>query len=77
MDYSDSEFPSNRISLAPMFRMHSTYDIAPDWSIETFGTDIVNEIFQSASFRSSYQSGQFSGRLLTGNLSFGVSRVIR
>ena len=72
MNYSDSEFPSNRISVAPMFRMHSTYDIAPDLSIE------LSARISSMKYASlPDQNGQFNGRLLTGNLSFGVTRVIR
>lgn len=72
VNYSDSEFPSNRISVAPMFRMHSTYDIAPDLSIE------LSARISSMKYASlPDQNGQFNGRLLTGNLSFGVTRVIR
>ena len=72
VNYSDSEFPSNRISVAPMLRMHSTYDIAPDLSIE------LSARISSMKYASlPDQNGQFNGRLLTGNLSFGVTRVIR
>ena len=72
VNYSDSEFPSNRISVAPMFRMHSTYDIAPDLSIE------LSARISSMKYASlPDQNCQFNGRLLTGNLSFGVTRVIR
>lgn len=72
VNYSDSEFPSNRISVAPMFRMHSTYDIAPDLCIE------LSARISSMKYASlPDQNGQFNGRLLTGNLSFGVTRVIR
>ena len=72
VNYSDSEFLSNRISVAPMFRVHSTYDIAPDLSIE------LSARISSMKYASlPDQNGQFNGRLLTGNLSFGVTRVIR
>ena len=77
VDYSDSEFPSNRISLAPMFRMNSTYDIAPDWSIELSARISSMKYSSRQASDLPIQSGQFSGRLLTGNLSLGVSRVIR
>lgn len=76
MDYSGSEFPSRRISVAPMLRMHSAWDIAPDWSVQlsarissmTYGSRPASELPD--------QSGQFKGRLLTGNLSLGVARAI-
>ena len=71
VNYSDSEFLSNRISVAPMFRVHSTYDIAPDLSIE------LSARISSMKYASlPDQICQFNGRLLTGNLSFGVTRVI-
>ena len=77
VDYSDSEFPSNLIYVAPMFRMHSTYDIAPDLSIELSAR--ISSMKYSSSQTSDLpdQIGQFNGRLLTGNLSFGVTRVIQ
>ena len=77
VNYSDSEFPSNRISVAPMFRMHSTYDIAPDLSIALSAR--ISSMKYSSSQTSDLpdQIGQFNGRLLTGNLSFGVTRAIR
>ena len=76
MDDSGSEFPSRRISVAPMLRMHSAWDIAPDWSVQlsarissmTYGSRPASELPD--------QSGQFKGRLLTGNLSLGVARAI-
>ena len=77
VNYSDSEFPSNRIAVAPMYRMHATYDIAPDWSIEL---SVRMASIKHASLPSAElpdPSGQFKGRLLTGNLSFGVARAIR
>jgi hypothetical protein len=77
VDYSDSEFPSNRISLAPMFRMNSTYDIAPDWSIELSARISSMKYSSRQASDLPIQRGQFSGRFLTGNLSLGVSRVIR
>jgi hypothetical protein len=77
VNYSDSEFPSNLIYVAPMFRMHSTYDIAPDLSIELSAR--ISSMKYSSSQTSDLpdQIGQFNGRLLTGNLSFGVTRVIQ
>jgi len=77
VNYSDSEFPSNRIAVAPMFRMHSTYDIAPDWSIELSARMASLKYASRPSIELPDQSGQFKGRLLTGNLSFGVARAIR
>ncbi|MDG2208554.1 MAG: hypothetical protein P8K81_01040 [Flavobacteriales bacterium] len=77
VNYSDSEFPSNRIAVAPMFRMHATYDIAPDWSIELSARMASMKHGSRPSAELPDQSGQFKGRLLTGNLSFGVARAIR
>ena len=77
VDYSDAEFPSNRITLAPMLRMHATYDIAPDWSIELSARMSSMKHASRPSAELLDQNGQFKGRLLTGNLFFGVARVIR
>jgi hypothetical protein len=72
VDYGDAEFPANRITLAPMLRMHATYDIAPDWSIELSARMASLNHASRPSIELPDQSGQFKGRLLTGNLSFGV-----
>ncbi|MDA8606280.1 hypothetical protein N9L13_04535 [Flavobacteriales bacterium] len=77
VNYSDSEFPSNRIAVTPMFRMHATYDIAPDWSLELSARMASLKHASRPSSELPDQSGQFKGRLLTGNLSFGVARAIR
>ena len=77
VNYSDSEFPSNRISVAPMFRMHTTYDIAPDWSLELSARIASMKHASRPASELPDQSGQFKGRLLMGNLSFGVARIIR
>lgn len=77
VDYGDAEFPSNRITLAPMLRIHATYDIAPDWSIELSARMASLNHASRPSSELPDQSGQFKGRLLTGNLSFGVARAIR
>ena len=77
VDYSDAEFPSNRITLAPMLRMHATYDIAPDWSIELSARMSSMKHASRPSAELLDQNGQFKGRLLTGNLFFGVARAIR
>jgi hypothetical protein len=76
-NYSDSEFPSNRFTVNPMLRMHATYDIAPDWSIELSARLASLKHASRPSTELPDQSGQFKGRLLTGNLSFGVARAIR
>lgn len=76
-NYSDSEFPSNRITLAPMLRMHATYDIAPDWSLELSARMSSMKHASRSSAELPDQNGQFKGRLLTGNLFFGVARAIR
>ena len=72
VDYGDAEFPSNRITLAPMLRIHTTCDIAPDWSIELSARMASLNHASRPSSELPDQSGQFKGRLLTGNLSFGV-----
>ena len=77
VNYSDSEFPSDRFAVTPMFRMHATYDIAPDWSIELSARMASLKHASRPSSELPDQSGQFKGRLLTGNLSFGVARAIR
>ena len=77
VNYSDSEFPSNRFAVTPMLRMHATYDIAPDWSIELSARMASLKHASRPSSELPDQSGQFKGRLLTGNLSFGVARAIR
>ncbi|MAI23402.1 MAG: hypothetical protein CL828_05030 [Crocinitomicaceae bacterium] len=77
VDYGDAEFPSNRITLAPMLRMHATCDIAPDWSIELSARMASLNHASRPSAELPDQSGQFKGRLLTGNLFFGVARAIR
>jgi hypothetical protein len=77
VDYSDAEFPSNRITLAPMLRMHATCDIAPDWSIELSARVSSMKHASRPSAELPHQNGLFRGRLLTGNLSFGVARAIR
>ncbi|MDB4694678.1 hypothetical protein OAF30_04550 [Flavobacteriales bacterium] len=77
VDYGDAEFPSNRITLAPMLRMHATYDIAPDWSLELSARMSSMKHASRSSAELPDQSGQFKGRLLTGNLFFGVARAIR
>jgi hypothetical protein len=77
VNYSDSEFPSNRIAVTPMFRIHATYDIAPDWSIELSARMASLKHASKPSSELPDQSVQFKGRLLTGNLSFGVARAIR
>jgi hypothetical protein len=76
-DYSDSEFPSNRIAVAPVFRMQATYDIAPDWSIQLSARIASMNLASRLGTDLPDQAGQFKGRLLTGNLSFGVARFIR
>jgi len=77
VDYSDAEFPSNRMALAPMLRMHATYDIAPDWSLELSARIAAMKHTSRPSAELPDQNGQFKGRLLTGNLFFGVARAIR
>jgi hypothetical protein len=77
VDYSDAEFPSNRMALAPMLRMHATYDIAPDWSLELSARIAAMKHTSRPSAELPNQNGQFKGRLLTGNLFFGLARAIR
>lgn len=77
VDYGDAEFPSNRITLAPMLRMHATYDIAPDWSLELSARMSSMKHASRSSAELPDQNGQFKGRLLTGNFFFGVARAIR
>lgn len=76
MDYSGSEFPSRRISVAPMLRMHSAWDIAPDWSVQLSARISSMKYGSRSASELPDQSGQFKGRLLTGNLSLGVARAI-
>jgi hypothetical protein len=77
VDYGDAEFPSNRITLAPMLRMHATYAIAPDWSLELSARMSSMKHASRPSAELPDQNSQFKGRLLTGNLFFGVARAIR
>ena len=60
-----------------MLRMHATYDIAPDWSIELSARMSSMKHASRPSAELLDQNGQFKGRLLTGNLFFGVARAIR
>jgi len=76
MDYSGSEFPSRRISVAPMLRMHSAWDIAPDWSVQLSARISSMKYDSRPASELPDQSGQFKGRLWTGNLSLGVARAI-
>jgi hypothetical protein len=76
MDYSDSEFPSNRISVGPMLRMHAAWDIAPDWSVQLSGRISSMTYGSRPASALPDQNGQFKGRLVIGNLSFGVARAL-
>lgn len=76
MDDSGSEFPSKRISVARMLRMHSVWDIAPDWSVQLSARISSMKYGSRPACELPDQRGQFKARLLTGNLSLGVARAI-
>lgn len=75
-DYAAVEFPSNRISIAPLVRGHLSYNVASDWSVG-LSFRLSAQRHASRPLESlPAQSGHFTGRLLTGNLHFSIQREI-